>query len=806
MDIKDFLGKKLLFFDGAMGTMLQKNGMKSGEIPELLNLTHPELISQIHKEYLEAGADIITTNTFGANPLKSDEIGASLEIVIASAIELAKKTCSKYSTSEKPRFVAFDMGPTGHLMEPMGDLSFDYCYSQYSKVAKLAEKCGADLILIETMSDTYEAKAALLAVKENTNLPVFLTMTFDETGKTLTGADIDVVSAMFEGLKVDCIGINCGLGPKQISALMERFAKLSSIPIMAQPNAGLPKMADGKTIYDVSPEEFAEDCLKIAGLGASILGGCCGTTPDYIKALVNKCSGCIPIVEEKNHTVVTSYSKAVYFGNGPLIVGERINPTGKKKFQQALRENNIDYILNEAFMQQDAGAHILDVNVGLPEIDECKVMSEAVKALSAAVTLPLQIDSSDPVTIENTLRHYNGKPMVNSVNGKAESMEAIFPIVSKYGGVLVGLCLDENGIPSSADERFAIAEKIASKAAQYGIKRKDLVMDALTLTISAQQKESAETIKALKKIKEQLGIHTCLGVSNISFGLPRRELVNSTFYALALNNGLDACIINPCNDAMINTYRAFMALAGYDEGCVEYISRYAGTKAQTTVTNTVSQSNENSSDTDKKSRLFDIIVKGLKDNSYKETIEMLRTREPMDIINNELIPALDAVGKQFEKGTMFLPQLMMSAETVKNSFDAIKAHMTDSGTRQESKGKILIATVKGDIHDIGKNIVKVLLENYGYEVFDLGKDVPPEVIVETLKTNDIHLCGLSALMTTTVVSMEDTIKAIKAAGLDVKVFVGGAVLTQEYADMIGADKYTKDALESVSYANEFFGQ
>lgn len=806
MNIKELLGKKLLFFDGAMGTMLQKNGMKSGEIPEMLNLTHPELLTQIHKEYLEAGADIITTNTFGANPLKSDEIGESLEIVISSAVELAKKACANYSTPEKPRFVAFDMGPTGHLMEPMGDLSFDYCYSQYSKVAKLAEKCGADLILIETMSDTYEAKAALLAVKENTDLPVFLTMTFDETGKTLTGADIDVVSAMFEGLKVDCIGINCGLGPKQIAALMARFAEISSIPIMAQPNAGLPKMADGKTTYDVSPEEFAENCLKIAKLGASVLGGCCGTTPDYIRALVNKCGGCTPIIEEKNHTVVASYSKAVYFGNGPLIIGERINPTGKKKFQQALRENNIDYILNEAFMQRDAGAHILDVNVGLPEIDECRVMGDAVKALSSAVTLPLQIDSSDPVTIENILRHYNGKPMVNSVNGKAESMEAIFPIVSKYGGVLVGLCLDENGIPSSADERFAIAEKIASKAAQFGIKRKDLVMDALTLTISAQQKESAETIKALKKIKEQLGIHTCLGVSNISFGLPRRELVNSTFFALALNNGLDACIINPCNDAMINTYRSFMALAGYDEGCVEYISRYAGTKAQTTVTNAAAQRGETSSDSVKKSRLFDIIVKGLKDNSYQETVGMLKTREPMDIINNELIPALDSVGKQFEKGTMFLPQLMMSAETVKNSFDAIKAHITASGAKQESKGKIVIATVKGDIHDIGKNIVKVLLENYGYEVFDLGKDVPPEVIVETLKANDIHLCGLSALMTTTVVSMEDTIKAIKAAGLDVKVFVGGAVLTQEYADMIGADKYTKDALESVSYANEFFGQ
>lgn len=801
MNILNLLGKKLLFFDGAMGTMLQKNGLKSGEIPELLNLTRPELIENIHREYLEAGADIVTTNTFGANPLKSEAVGASIDEIISAAVSTAKKACTAYSTPEKPRFVAFDMGPTGHLMEPIGDLSFDYCYSQYSEVAKTAEKYGADLILIETMSDTYEAKAAVLAVKENTSLPVFLTMTFDETGKTLTGADIDVMSAMFEGLRVDCLGINCGLGPKQISAMMGRLCEISSIPVMAQPNAGLPQVVDGKTVYDVTPELFAADCRKIADMGASIIGGCCGTTPEHIKALINACEGCTPVVTEKNHTVVTSYSKAVYLGKGPVIVGERINPTGKKKFQQALRDDNIDYILNEAFAQQDAGAHILDVNVGLPEIDECSVMERAVNALTSAVNLPLQIDSSDPVTLENTLRRYNGKPMVNSVNGKPESMETIFPIVEKYGGVVVGLCLDEGGIPPTAEERFKIAEKIAARAADYSISHKNLVMDALTLTISAQQKESAETIKALKMIKDKLRIHTCLGVSNISFGLPRRELVNSTFFAMALNNGLDACIINPCNSAMIDTYRAYLALAGYDESCTGYISQYAGTKAQTTV---VSAAQSEKSDIIGKSELFDIIIKGLKDKSFDETNTMLKTREPMDIINNELIPALDAVGAQFEKGTMFLPQLMMSAETVKNSFDAIKKHIEASGEKQESKGKILIATVKGDIHDIGKNIVKVLLENYGYEVYDLGKDVAPEDIVKTLKENDIHLCGLSALMTTTVVSMEDTIKAIRAEGLDVKVFVGGAVLTQEYADMIGADKYTKDALESVSYANEFF--
>ena len=492
----------------------------------------------------------------------------------------------------------------------------------------------------------------------------------------------------------------------------------------------------------------------------------------------------------------------MYLGNGPVIVGERINPTGKKKFQQALRDKNINYILDEAFAQRDAGADILDVNVGLPEIDECEMMQRAVNALTQAVNLPLQLDSSDPVTIENTLRRYNGKPMINSVNGKEESLEAILPIVQKYGGVLVGLCLDENGIPETAEGRIKVAEKIRDRAAQYGIGRNNLVMDALTLTISAQQKESAQTIQALKYIKDVMGIKTCLGVSNISFGLPRREIVNSTFFAMALNNGLDACIINPCNDAMINTFRAFRALSGYDEGCAEYISRYAGTKANTTVT--VKEQTQNAPH-EERSRLFDMIVKGLKDSSFDETNAFLKEREPMDIVNNEIIPALDLVGKEFEKGTMFLPQLMMSAETVKNSFAAIKVHIEASGVKQESRGKIVIATVKGDIHDIGKNIVRVLLENYGYEVHDLGRDVAPEVIVEELRQNDIHLCGLSALMTTTVVSMEETIKAIRAAGLDVKVFVGGAVLTQEYADMIGADRYCRDALDSVNYANEFFG-
>jgi 5-methyltetrahydrofolate--homocysteine methyltransferase len=799
-DIRELLGKKLLFFDGGMGTMLQKNGMGAGEIPELLNINRPELIEKIHTEYLESGADVITTNTFGANPLKF-ESDISLDMVIAASIGIARKAVNKFTTEDKPRFVAFDMGPCGKLLEPLGELSFDECYEAFKKIAVTAEKCGADLVIIETMSDTLEAKAAVLAVKENTSLPIFCTMTFDETYKTLTGGDVSVMSAIMEGLGVDCVGINCGLGPEQIGEMMAQLAEISSIPIMAQPNAGLPQIENGKTVYNVTPSEFAKQCEKMAKLGVSVLGGCCGTTPDHIRALSEKCGAYTPKVEEKNITVVASYSKTVVLGHGPVIVGERINPTGKKKFKEALRNQDINYILGEAFAQRDAGAHILDVNVGLPEIDECATMEKAVKAISAAVNLPLQIDSSDPETIERALRIYNGKPMVNSVNGKEESIRAIMPIVQKYGGVLVGLCLDEDGIPPKAEQRFEIAKRIRDRAAEYGIKPKNLVMDALTLTISAQQKESAETIKALKRIKDELGICTTLGVSNISFGLPRREIVNGTFFALALHSGLDACIINPCADAMINTYRAFMALSCYDADCQEYVNAYAGTKSQTTVTRDT-QAEEK---TENVNPLFDIIIKGLKDQSYDETVKQLESTDPMDIINNVLVEALNVVGREFEKGTMFLPQLMMSAETVKNSFDAIKAHIEKSGEKQESKGKIAVATVKGDIHDIGKNIVKVLLENYGYDVYDLGKDVPPEVIVDALRDNDIHLCGLSALMTTTVVSMEETIKAIRAAGLDAKVWVGGAVLTQEYADMIGADKYCKDALSSVNYANEFFG-
>lgn len=806
MNILDKLGKEIIFFDGGMGTMLQKNGLKGGDIPELLNLENPDLIEKIHSEYLAAGCDVITTNTFGANPLKEDIFGCNVENIIGAAVAAAKKAAEKFSDS-KPRFVALDIGPTGKMLEPMGEMTFTECYEVFKRTAVSGEKAGADLAIIETMSDTLEAKAAVLAVKENTSLPVFCTLTFDEEYKTLTGASPEIAGAMFEGLGVDAVGINCGLGPVQIKEIVKRMERVTSVPIMAQPNAGLPVIKDGKTVFEVRAEEFGECMADIARLGTAVLGGCCGTTPDHIRSTIEKCSAYKPKITKKDITVVTSYSQLEQLGNRPKIVGERINPTGKKKFKEALKNGDIDYILGEAIAQQEAGANILDVNVGLPEIDEGEVMAAAVKAIQATVNLPLQIDSSEPPVLERALRIYNGKPMINSVNGKDENMKAVFPIVKKYGGVIVGLALDENGIPETAEGRFKIAEKIVNTAASYGIDRKDIVIDALTLTVSAQQKESAQTLTALAMIKEKLGVKTILGVSNISFGLPRRELVNSTFFALALNAGLDACIINPCAASMMDTYRSYCALKGYDLNCAEYVGAYTGTTAKTTVTkaDTVSEDKKTEIGSEKADELFSVIVKGLRDRSHKATEHLLEETAPMDVINNVLVPALNVVGKEFEKGTMFLPQLMMSAETVKNAFAAIKEYIEKSGTVQQSKGKVVIATVKGDIHDIGKNIVRVLLENYGYDVIDLGKDVDIDVVVDTLRENDVHICGLSALMTTTVMNMEKTIQAIRAAELDVKVIVGGAVLTKEYADMIGADFYAKDALATVGYCNMLTG-
>lgn len=794
MDIREELGRRIIFFDGGLGSLLQERGLKPGELPETWNLTRPEVLYDIHRAYLDAGADIILANTFGANGFKYD----NLEEIVTAAIVNAKKAVAD---SGRKAYVALDMGPTGKLLKPMGTLDFEECVSIYADVVRYGAKAGADLILIETMSDTYELKAAVLAAKENSNLPVVATVVFDEHHKMLTGATPEVVVALLEGLRVDAIGMNCGLGPKQMKPIFETMARYASIPLVITPNAGLPRSENGKTVYDVGPEEFAEDMEEIINMGAWMAGGCCGTTPAHIKALTERCSGITPKpLTDKDYTIVTSYSTAVELGGRPVIIGERINPTGKSKFKQALRDNNMEYILEEGVKQADSGAHILDVNVGLPEIDEPAMMRRTVYELQSVLPLPLQIDTTDPVAMEQAMRIYNGKPMINSVNGKEEIMHQIFPLVQKYGGTVVGLALDEAGIPDTAEGRLAVAKKIYDTAAQYGIKPKDIVIDALTMTMSTDNNSANITLDTVREIKAHGG-RTVLGVSNISFGLPQREVINSGFFLMAMQAGLSAGIINPNARAMIQAYDTYCVLGGFDSQCMSYIEKYAVAEP-TPVAQTVTSVKQAGKAVTGNLSLTDCIVKGLKEQAYKATKEELGIKDTMEIINGELVPALDIVGKGFEKGTVFLPQLLMSAEAAKAGFEAIKEYVSSQGTNQEKKATIVIATVKGDIHDIGKNIVKVLLENYGYDVIDLGKDVPPETVVDKVIETHAPLVGLSALMTTTVVSMEETIKKLHESAPWCKIMVGGAVLTQEYADMIGADFYGKDAMQSVYYAEE----
>ena len=794
MDIREELGRRIIFFDGGLGSLLQERGLKPGELPETWNLTRPEVLYDIHRAYLDAGADIILANTFGANGFKYD----NLEEIVTAAVVNAKKAIAD---SGRKAYVALDMGPTGKLLKPMGTLDFEECVSIYADVVRYGAKAGADLILIETMSDTYELKAAVLAAKENSSLPVVATVVFDEHHKMLTGATPEVVVALLEGLRVDAIGMNCGLGPKQMKPIFETMARYASIPLVITPNAGLPRSENGKTVYDVGPEEFAEDMEEIINMGAWMAGGCCGTTPAHIKALTERCSGITPKpLTDKDYTIVTSYSTAVELGGRPVIIGERINPTGKSKFKQALRDNNMEYILEEGVKQADSGAHILDVNVGLPEIDEPAMMRKTVYELQSVLPLPLQIDTTDPVAMEQAMRIYNGKPMINSVNGKEEIMHQIFPLVQKYGGTVVGLALDEAGIPDTAEGRLAVAKKIYDTAAQYGIKPKDIVIDALTMTMSTDNNSANITLDTVREIKAHGG-RTVLGVSNISFGLPQREVINSGFFLMAMQAGLSAGIINPNARAMIQAYDTYCVLGGFDSQCMSYIEKYAVAEP-TPVAQTVTSVKQAGKAVTGNLSLTDCIVKGLKEQAYKATKEELGTEDTMEIINGELVPALDIVGKGFEKGTVFLPQLLMSAEAAKAGFEAIKEYVSSQGTNQEKKATIVIATVKGDIHDIGKNIVKVLLENYGYDVIDLGKDVPPETVVDKVIETHAPLVGLSALMTTTVVSMEETIKKLHESAPLCKIMVGGAVLTQEYADMIGADFYGKDAMQSVYYAEE----
>ncbi|MBR5245738.1 MAG: homocysteine S-methyltransferase family protein [Clostridia bacterium] len=778
-------GKDLLFFDGGMGTELQKNGLKKGELPELLNIHSPEIVKKVHKSYLDAGCDIITTNTFGANGLKFDNVNE----IVTNAVQIVKDAINE---SGRNAYTALDVGPIGKLLEPYGDLPFEDAYNLFKEQVIAGENAAADLVLIETMGDLYEIKAAVLAAKENTNLPIFVSMIFDKKGTLLTGADIKTAIVTLEGLGVNAIGLNCGLGPDQMLDLLKEMTKYSSTPIFIQPNAGLPVSINGETVYNVTPEEFAEKQLKILENGACALGGCCGTNPMHIKAMIELCKGReIKEITEKNHTAVSSYSKSVFFERKPIIVGERINPTGKKMLKEALRNKDMEYIFREGVGQTDLGADVLDVNVGLPEIDECEMMTNAVKGLQSILNTPLQIDTSNPVVMEKALRYYNGKAMVNSVNGKEESMNSVFPLVKKYGGVVVCLTLDENGIPETVEGRIEIAEKIINKAKEYGISKKDLVFDPLCMTISTNKDSAKITLECVEKLTNDLGVKTILGVSNVSFGLPNRELINSTFFGLALQKGLSSGIINPKSEMMMNTYYSYNALMGLDENFEDYIANATDVK------------------TDTKTDVVDLktaVIKGLKERAKQETEKELQTKSPLEIIDNILIPALDVVGEGFENNKIFLPGLLMSAETAGVSFDVLKNEMEKKGLQGEKKGKIIMATVEGDIHDIGKNIVNVLLENYGYEVIDLGKDVKPETIVETAIRENVKFVGLSALMTTTVPSMEKTIKLLREKDKSIAVMVGGAVLTPEYAEMIGADFYAKDAMTTVRIAEKFFSE
>ncbi|MCY6960000.1 homocysteine S-methyltransferase family protein [Clostridium brassicae] len=790
MNIREYIKENILIFDGAMGTMLQKLGLKFSDLPEELNIKEPEKIINIHKKYIKAGAKVITTNTFGANELKLNNSEFSVESIIDKAIDNVK-----IARENKEIFIALDIGPIGQLLEPMGTLKFEKAYEIFKRQIIQGEKSGADIILIETMTDLYEAKAAILAAKENTNLPVFCTMTFEKNKRTFTGCTPLSMVLTLEGLGVDALGVNCSLGPNELGDIVDDIIKYSSIPIMVQPNAGLPIVKNGKTIYNIKPKEFANFQKSIVDKGVRIVGGCCGTDDEFIREIVNKLNNIgVRKLEEKNICGVCSSTKTVLI-DGVKIIGERINPTGKRLFKEALRNNDMDYILKEAINQVEFGAELLDVNVGLPEIDEDEMMRRVIKEIQSIIDTPLQIDSNNPKVIENALRVYNGKPIVNSVSGEDKVLENILPLIKKYGAAVVGLTLDDNGIPKKAEERLKIAYKIVNKALEYGIRREDIFIDCLVLTVSAQQEEVRETLKAVALVKEKLKVKTVLGVSNISFGLPNRELINKTFLAMSLQAGLDLPILNPNNKEMINVINAFKVLNNEDKGAINYIEVYGN---ETLIKKTVKIESE-------KLTLKEIVIKGIKKEAYSKTKELLKYTDELLIINEELIPALDEVGEKYEKGIIFLPQLIQSAETVKRAFTAIKEKLRNENCPKINKGRILMATVKGDIHDIGKNIVKVILENYGFDILDLGKDVPEEKIVQEVKKNNIKLVGLSALMTTTVKSMEGTIKLLKDNALDCKVFVGGAVLNKEYAEMINADYYAKDAKEAVDIAKRFFG-
>ena len=804
MKVTEFIRDNITYLDGGMGTLLQSAGLKAGELPERLNITSPELIKSIHRAYFDAGSNIVCTNTFGANPLKfgADE----LEKIIFSAVKNAKEA-SMESVSKSEKFTALDVGPLGKLLKPYGELDFEDAVSAFSATVRIGAAAGVDLIFIETMNDSYETKAALLAAKESCSLPVFVSNAYGEDGKLMTGASPEAMVAMLEGMGADAIGVNCSLGPDKLAPIVRTYLKQASVPVLLKPNAGLPSVENGNTVYDITPEEFSAKTAELVREGVRLAGGCCGTTPEYISALVEKTRGITPCpISDRGISCVSSYTHAVSFGKEPILIGERINPTGKKRFKQALLEKDMGYILEEGLKQTDMGVHILDVNVGLPEICESDMLVSAVTELQAIIDLPLQIDTADSTAMEMALRRYNGKAMINSVNGKAESMKTVFPIAKKYGGLIVALTLDENGIPSTAEGRFAIAERIYSEAKKYGISKKDLIFDPLAMAISADPSAGEATLGAVKLLSEN-GYNTSLGISNVSFGLPSRDGVNSVFFATALDRGLSAAIMNPYSADMMRVYHAFKALHGMDENFADYIAfseKFALSSKVATQTALPSPMGYPSGADEGASPLKNAIIKGLAEKAGELTSQLLLSKAPLDIVSEEVIPALDTVGKGFEEKKVYLPQLLMSAEAAKKAFEKIKTHMqTTDGEKKSSRCRFVIATVHGDIHDIGKNIVKLLLQNYGFDVTDLGKDVPPEMIAETVEKLDAPLLGLSALMTTTVPAMAETIKLVKARTPNVRIVVGGAVLTKDYAEKIGADFYASDAMATVRFAEEY---
>ncbi len=786
MHVLDYMKSHLLVLDGAMGSLLQSRGLRPGERAALWNLSHPEAIREIHRSYYDAGSTVVSTHTFGANSLHytHEELSELIVAAVANARAAAEE-------SQRPgeKFVALDIGPTGKLLKPYGDLDFEEAVAIFAEVVRLGAAAGVDLIFIETMNDSYETKAALLAAKENCDLPVFVSNAYGEDGKLMTGASPAAMVALLEGMGADAIGANCYLGPRQLRGVVEELLAVASVPVLLKPNAGLPRSVAGETVYDVSPQDFAAEVVALVDAGVSIAGGCCGTSPDYIAALSGAIADKLPRgVTDKGRTVISSYTHAVAFGRDPILIGERINPTGKKRLQAALREGDMGYLLQEGLRQQEAGSHVLDVNVGLPGIDEAALLCRAMEELQAIIDLPLQLDTADAAAMEGALRRYNGKPLINSVSGKRESMAAIFPLAKKYGGVVIALTLDEDGIPDTWQGRVAIAEKIIKTAAQYGIAKKDIIVDPLAMTVSADPKAALMTLGAVEALERGLGVRTSLGVSNVSFGLPERGAVNAAFFAAALERGLSAAIMNPHARAMREVWYAHRLLHGLDENCADYVAFMSAAPKEAVAASRQALT------------LQSAIVHGLGEAAAELTGELLQSQDGLSLVSGHIIPALDQVGRGFEEKTVYLPQLLMSAEAAGRAFEEIRKTMPAAAP---SRARIVLATVHGDIHDIGKNIVKLLLENYGFAVTDLGRDVPPEKIAEAVRELKAPFLGLSALMTTTVPAMERTIRLVRETAPETKILVGGAVLSADYAAAIGADVYCHDAMSDVRYLETF---